>query len=48
MYNFLENNALYIVLGIVLIIWIGISIYLFVIDRKISKLEKTVIEEKEQ
>ena len=47
MYNFLENNALYIVLGIVLIIWCGITSYLFFIDKKITKLEKSVLEEKE-
>ena len=40
MYEFLAKNALYIVLLIVLICWLGIFTYLFRLDTKISKLEQ--------
>jgi len=40
--EFLEKNTLYIVLIISLMIWAGIVYYLFSIDRKISKLEKSM------
>lgn len=39
MYEFLEQNALYVVMLIVLMIWTGLFIYLFRIDRKIKELE---------
>ncbi|MGA2296974.1 MAG: CcmD family protein [FCB group bacterium] len=39
MQNFLQNNSIYIVLMIVLLIWAGIALYLLMVDRKISKLE---------
>jgi CcmD family protein len=38
--EFLEQNSIYIVLIISLMIWAGIAYYLFKIDSKISKLEK--------
>lgn len=40
MENFLHNNSIYLVLLIAIMIWIGIAIYIFVIDKKINKLEK--------
>lgn len=40
MYDFLENNSIFVVLGIVMIIWFGIVAYLFIIDKKVTKLEK--------
>ncbi len=40
MYDFLSNNALYIVLLIVLICWIGIFSYLLRLDRKLTHLEQ--------
>ncbi len=40
MEQFLHNNAIFVVFGIALILWLGISIYLFWIDRKLSTLEK--------
>ena len=40
--EFLDKNSMYIVLGIVLIIWAGLSLYLFSIDKKINKLEKSL------
>jgi CcmD family protein len=40
MYAFLSQNALYVVLVIVLIGWLGIFSYLIRLDKKISRLEK--------
>jgi hypothetical protein len=40
MENFLHNNSLFVVLGVALIIWAGLAIYLFMIDSKITKIEK--------
>ena len=42
MYDFLVNNSIFVVLIISLMIWFGISFFLFFIDNKISKLEKMV------
>jgi CcmD family protein len=35
-----SNGKIYVVVGIILIILIGLIIYLFSMDRKLSKLEK--------
>ena len=40
MYDFFEKNAMYIVLLIALIIWIGLFFYMFRIDKKLKKIEK--------
>jgi|GEM_PF-1344451 len=40
--NFLEQNTLYIVLIISLMIWLGIFFYTLMIDKKIARLEKMV------
>jgi CcmD family protein len=40
MEEFLVNYALYVVLSIVLISWVGIFLYLVRLDRKISSLEQ--------
>lgn len=37
---FLNENSLYVVLGIAIIIWVGIAIYMFTIDSKIGKIER--------
>lgn len=37
--DFFYENSIYVVLGIVLIIWFGIFLYIFNIDKKLSKLE---------
>lgn len=42
MYDFLVNNSIFVVLIISLMIWLGISFFLFFIDNKLSKLEKMV------
>jgi CcmD family protein len=39
MYEFLEQNSIYVVMLIVLMIWTGLFIYLFRIDRQIKELE---------
>lgn len=44
MYEFLENNSIYVVLIVVLIIWSGISIFLFATESKLNKLEKKIEE----
>jgi CcmD family protein len=40
MYDFLEKNAMYIVLLIAMIIWVGLFFYMFRLDSRIKKLEK--------
>lgn len=40
MQEFLENNSLYVVLGIVLMIWTGIIVFFITVDRRLKKLEK--------
>ena len=40
LYDFLETNSMYVVLLIVLIIWIGIFVYLWGLDKKVKKMEK--------
>ena len=42
--TFLEQNTLYIVLIISLMIWLGIVFYLYRIDSKVAKLEKSFAE----
>ena len=39
MLEFMSNNQMYIVLGIVLLIWFGIVGYLVRLDRKLQRLE---------
>jgi len=43
-YEFFEQNSLYIVLLIALIGWVGIFFYLLRLDKKIGKLEKMIKE----
>ena len=38
--DFFANNQLYIVLIIAIVIWLGIFIYIFRVDKKLEKLEK--------
>jgi len=38
--DFFTQNSYYVVLGVVLIIWLGIFSYLVSIEKKIAKLEK--------
>jgi len=39
MLEFLQQNQMYVVLTVVLIIWAGILVYLWRIDRKVEKIE---------
>lgn len=40
LYNFLQTNAIYIVMIIVLIVWIGIFFYMVSLDKRIKNVEK--------
>jgi CcmD family protein len=39
MYEFLQNNLLFVTLIIVLLIWVGLAFYMFYLDKKLRKLE---------
>ncbi|RKQ50932.1 hypothetical protein BXY85_1953 [Roseivirga pacifica] len=41
-----SNGKIYVVVGVVMIIFAGVITYMVLIDRKISKLEKEVFSEK--
>lgn len=41
MLEFFSANQMYIVLGIVLLVWGGIVLYLFRLDARIRRLEKS-------
>ena len=40
LYQLLDKNAIYIVMIIVLIVWIGIFLYLYNLDKRIRNVEK--------
>ncbi len=42
LYNFLEQNSLYIVMIIVLLVWIGIFAFAYKLDKKVKKLEERI------
>lgn len=44
--TFFESGKIKVVMGVAVIIFIGIAIYLFRLDKKISKLEKEIQDEK--
>jgi CcmD family protein len=39
LYQFLNNNAIYIVMVIVLIVWTGIFLYLYNLDKRLRNIE---------
>jgi len=41
-----SSGKIYVVVGVVLIILVGLLIYLITIDRKVSKIEKEIMEGK--
>ena len=41
-YNFLENNSIFIVMIIVLIVWIGIFTFLSILDKRLKGIEKEI------
>lgn len=47
LYNFLNTHSLYIVMIIVLVIWIGIFLYLYRLDKKVNDLYEQSESEKE-
>jgi CcmD family protein len=44
--EFLEKNAIYIVMIIVLIVWAGVFLYLLNLDKRIKNVEKEIGEKK--
>jgi hypothetical protein len=40
MFNFLEQNSLFVVLLVVLIIWIGLYYEIFKLEKRLKKIEK--------
>lgn len=42
MYNFLNENSIYVVLVVALINWFGIFVYLLKTERKLNKLENQI------
>jgi len=42
LYEFLQNNAIYIVMIIVLIVWVGIFFYMFALDKRLKSIEKEI------
>ena len=46
MEGFLEKNAIYIVLIIVLIVWTGIFLYLVNLDKRLKNVEKEIGDKK--
>ncbi|GBD89060.1 hypothetical protein BMS3Abin03_03006 [bacterium BMS3Abin03] len=42
MESFLSENAIYIVMIIVLIVWTGIFLYLFALDKRLKSIEKEI------
>lgn len=41
-YKFLENNSIFIVMIIVLIVWIGIFAFLSILDKRLKGIEKEI------
>ena len=48
LYNFLQSNAIYIVMIIVLIVWAGIFFYMLALDKRLKSIEKEIIGEKNE
>jgi CcmD family protein len=42
MQEMMNQNTLYVVMAIILVIWFGLGFYLFSLDRKIKKIEQSV------
>jgi len=37
-----SSNVLYQVMGVILVIWLGLAVFLFRIDRKVTRLDKSL------
>lgn len=48
LYQFLQNNAIYIVMIIVLIVWTGIFLYLLNLDKRMKRFEKEFKDKKNE
>lgn len=48
MEQFLSQNAIYIVMIIVLIVWSGIFLYILSLDKRIKKVEKEMLGDKNE
>lgn len=48
MFDFLSDNSIYVVLIIALIIWLGVFLYLFNLEKKLNKLESITLEKLEE
>jgi CcmD family protein len=48
LYSFLQHNAIYIVLVIVLIVWAGVFLYLLNLDKRLKNMEKEIEENKHE
>ena len=48
LFNFLSDNAIYIVLIIVLIVWTGIFFFMLSLDKRIKFVEKELNEDKNE
>lgn len=48
LFNFLSDNAIYIVLIIVLIVWTGIFFFMLSLDKRIKFVEKEISEDKNE
>lgn len=48
MIDFLNDNSIYLVFLITLIVWLGIAFYMINIDRKLSNLEKKIIDDEKR
>lgn len=44
LFGFLEKNAIYIVMIIVLIVWLGIYLFLWRLDKRVTEIEKEIKE----
>lgn len=48
MFDFLSDNSIYVVLIIALIIWLGVFLYLFSLEKKLNKLESITLKKLEE
>ena len=48
LYNFLQNNAIFIVMIIVLIVWAGIFFYMLALDKRLKTVQKEINGEKHE
>lgn len=37
-----DSGKIYVVVAVILALWVGMTVYLFMVDKKVSKLEKMI------